>query len=157
MFIPVVTDTQITPMARAELEMGRAGDDGDHGVALDLAVLAQAQQQDGGDHHHGHGHGQGRHVQGRGDGQGAEAHMAQPVADHGIALEHQGHAQQRRAEADEAPHQQRPLHEVEGEHVEEFAHSRFPPKKRRARSLSRYCPEVPKKSCFCPRCRMWVA
>lgn len=45
--------------------------------------------------------------------------MAEAVADHGIALEHQGDAQQRGAQADQYAGDEGPLHEGIGKHLQD--------------------------------------
>ena len=113
---------------------GAAGDEGDGRVAPDAAALGDAQQQHGREHHHGYGHRQRGPAQGRSHGQRAEAHVREPVAYHGEALEHQRGAQQRGAERNQQPHQHGPRQEGVGQHLQEY-HLQQPPLSRRSASL----------------------
>ena len=49
--------------------------------------------------------------------------MAQPVANHGVTLQHQGHPQKGAAKGQQRPCQQRPLHKGPGKHGQDIHHS----------------------------------
>ena len=59
--------------------------------------------------------------------QRAERHVAQPVADHGVALQNERHAEQRRAQRDQNADDERAHDEGVGEHRKKQLHARSPP------------------------------
>ena len=64
---------------------------------------------------------------GYGDGKCAEGHMAETVADHGVALQHQRHAQKGSAQCHQDTHHEGAEDEGIGEHFKQQHHTPSPP------------------------------
>ena len=106
---------------------GGGTDHGDGRIRAHAAPLRHPQQAQRRQYHHGDGHRQRRPAAGQRNAQCAEGHVAQSVADHGVALQHQRHAQQRRAQGDQDAHHKGPQDKGVGEHFQQQAHIPSPP------------------------------
>ena len=114
----------------------RRADGGNGGVAVPMGMACHPQQEKGCQNHHGDGEVQGCNPQRHGNRQRAEGDMAQPVADHGVALQHQRDAQQRGAQAYQNPGSQCPLHKGIGKHLQNI-HDSSSSRKRRPWGLAK--------------------